>query len=98
MNEQQPWQLYVLRCSDGTLYTGITTDLDRRVREHQDGRGARYTRGRRPVICVGTWSYPDRARAARSEHAFKQLRRASKLHFIEQPGEWGVGALLSGGV
>jgi putative endonuclease len=78
MNGHPRWQLYVLRCADGTLYTGITTDLDRRVREHQDGCGARYTRGRRPVVCIGTWSYPDRARAAHAEYAFKQLRRSPR--------------------
>ena len=79
------WCLYVLRCADGTLYAGITTDLERRLAEHQAGTGARYTRGRGPLSCVGSWPYPDRSRAARAEHAFKRLSRAEKLRLLDRP-------------
>ena len=77
------WHVYLLRCSDGTLYAGITTDLERRVAEHNAGRaGAKYTRGRRPVTLA--WSEPvaDRAAASRREHAVKRLGRESKEELV----------------
>jgi len=76
--------LYVLRCADDTLYTGITTDLRRRVTEHQMGQGARYTRGRRPIWLVGAAPYPDRSAALRAEAAFKRLSRSRKLDRLEE--------------
>ena len=82
------WRMYVLRCVDDSLYTGITTDLERRLEEHQSGAGARYTRARLPVAVVGSWAYPDRSGASRAEAAFKKLRRADKLHYLEHPGAW----------
>jgi len=74
------WYVYVLRCADGTLYTGISTDPRRRLREHNGaGRsGARYTRGRRPVCLVYVETMPSRALAARREWAIKRLPRAAK--------------------
>jgi len=71
----------MLRCADGTLYTGITTDVARRVAEHNgEGRlGARYTRGRRPVALAYTEPADSRAAAARREAAIKQMDRACKL-------------------
>lgn len=74
------WFVYVLECSDGTLYTGITTDVARRVEEHNGSpKGARYTRARRPVLLVATWTHPDRKAASRAEAQFKRLGRAEKL-------------------
>ncbi len=76
----------MLRCADGTLYTGITTDVDRRVAEHNgdSGLGARYTRSRRPVeLALCRSRPPDRAEAARREAAIKQLDRARKLALCE---------------
>ena len=75
------WFVYMLRCADGTLYTGITTDVDRRVAEHNgdSGLGARYTRSRRPVTLAYVEPARDRAEAARREAAIKQLDRARKL-------------------
>jgi putative endonuclease len=72
------WYLYLLDCADGTTYTGITTDPRRRLKEHNAGRGARYTaqRKRRPVCLLGVWRLPDRASATRAEIRFKQ--RGSK--------------------
>lgn len=76
-----PWNVYMLRCADGTLYTGITTDLARRVAEHNgdSGLGARYTRSRRPVALVYVESADSRAQASRREAAIKRLDRARKL-------------------
>ena len=75
------WFVYMLRCADGTLYTGITTDVDRRVAEHNgdSGLGARYTRSRRPVTLAHVEPARDRAEAARREAAIKRLDRARKL-------------------
>jgi putative endonuclease len=75
------WFVYVLHCADGTLYTGITTDLDRRLREHNgEGHGgARYTRGRRPVRLHYYEAAASRAEAARREAVVKKLDRRSKL-------------------
>jgi putative endonuclease len=75
------WCVYMLRCADGSLYTGITTDVVRRVAEHNgDGpQGARYTRTRRPVQLVHVEAAACRAEATRREAAIKQLDRARKL-------------------
>jgi len=75
------WFLYVLRCADDTLYTGITTDLDRRVSEHNKGQGARYTAGHRPVKLIGSWRFPDRGAAQRAEFRFKRMGRRKKLQW-----------------
>ena len=74
------WWVYVLRCADGSFYTGITTDLPRRLHEHNGERpgGARYTRGRRPVVLHYEESAIDRAAAARREAALRRLARAAK--------------------
>jgi putative endonuclease len=76
------WQVYVIRCSDGTLYTGISTDVERRCRQHQSLRGARYFRGRAPVALVYLESGHDRGSASRREAAIKKLRRTDKLSLI----------------
>ena len=75
------WWVYLLRCADGTLYTGITTDLDRRLAEHNgDGpSGARYTRSRRPVQLVYCEAARNRSDASQREAAIKRLDRARKL-------------------
>ena len=74
--------VYILECNDGTLYTGWTTNLNRRVAEHNAGRGARYTRSRRPVKLVYHETHPDRRRAMQREAAIKKLPRAGKLALI----------------
>ena len=77
------WHLYVLQCADGTLYAGVTTDLQRRVEEHNSGtRAARYTRARRPVSLLRSWALPDRSAATKAEAAFKRLSRSHKLDII----------------
>jgi len=84
MTAPAPWFVYLLRCRDETLYCGITTDLTRRLREHNQGRaGAKYTRARRPVCLVFSRGFPDRASAARFEYQLKQLDRTEKLRFLQ---------------
>lgn len=73
------WFVYLLRCADGTLYAGITTDLERRLGEHNAGVGARYTRARLPVALIHAEAAADRAAASRREAAIKRLPRAAKL-------------------
>ena len=76
------WQLYLLRCRGGSVYAGITTDLERRVREHVSGRGANYTRAHPPECVLGSRAYPDRASASRAEHALKRQPKARKLAWL----------------
>lgn len=74
------WHLYIVRCGDGSLYTGITTDVERRLREHRRGgtRGAGYLRGRAPLEVVFAMPLADRGSALRAEFAVKQLDKARK--------------------
>jgi putative endonuclease len=78
-----PHYVYVLRCSDGTLYTGYTTDPERRAAEHDDGDGAKYTRCRTPVDLVHTEAFDSRSAAMAREHEIKQLSRAEKERLVE---------------
>jgi len=78
--------VYVLECADGTLYTGWTTDLERRLQAHNSGRGARYTRGRRPVSLVYHEEQPDRSAAQKREAAIRRLSRIDKFKLIEGKG------------
>ncbi len=77
---------YILECADGTLYTGWTEHLDRRVKAHNAGRGARYTRGRRPVRLVYWETHPSRNAAQRREAALRRLSRAQKQRLIHSFG------------
>ncbi len=74
-----PWFLYVLRCGDGTLYTGIALDVEARLEAHRAGRGARYTKGRGPLELVHAEPIGSRSDALKAERAFKALPRAQKL-------------------
>jgi putative endonuclease len=76
------FKVYLLRCSDGSLYAGITTDLERRLREHNSGRGAAYTRSRRPVALVYDELSGDRSTALRREAALRRLDRREKLALV----------------
>lgn len=73
-----PWTVYLVRCGDGSLYTGITTDPERRLLEHNRGCGGAYTRSRLPVILVYLEPARDRSHALRREHAIKRMSRAEK--------------------
>ncbi|HHH12797.1 MAG TPA: GIY-YIG nuclease family protein [Thiolapillus brandeum] len=74
--------VYIIRCSDGSLYTGITNDLPRRFDDHRRGRGAKYFRGREPLEVVHLEFFPDRASASRREWAIKAMSRPQKLELI----------------
>ncbi|HYN87770.1 MAG TPA: GIY-YIG nuclease family protein [Ardenticatenaceae bacterium] len=75
--------VYVVECADGTLYTGWTTDVERRVAEHNAGQGARYTRGRGPVRLLLVEAYATQAEAMRREVAIKRLSRAGKRRVVD---------------
>lgn len=78
------YYLYILRCADKTLYTGITTNLDRRVKEHNFSQlGATYTKARRPVIIVFSRSFKNRSLASKAEARIKKLSRLEKLKLIK---------------
>ena len=76
------WTVYMLRCADGTLYTGIAKDAAARLKTHNAGRGAKYTRTRRPVSLIWSEPAPCRSSASKREYAIKQLRRSEKLALI----------------
>ena len=77
------YYVYLLRCGDGTLYTGFTNDLARRLAAHNAGKGAKYTRGRRPVELVYWESFSNKSSALRREYAIKRLPRGQKLALIQ---------------
>ena len=76
--------MYVLECGDGTLYTGYTTDVEARLKTHQDGKGAKYTRARLPVTLIYQEEHPDKSAAMSAEALFKKKKRAEKLAYIEE--------------
>ena len=78
------WKLYILRCGDGTLYTGITTDVEKRLEAHRSGRGAKYTRGRGPLEPVYREECGDRSAALKRELEIKKLSREEKEKLIEK--------------
>lgn len=82
MDVGPPWSVYLLECADGTLYCGITNDLDARTAAHNAGKGARYTRGRTPLRVVWHEGGLTRGDALRREHAVKRLTREAKLRLI----------------
>jgi putative endonuclease len=78
------WHLYIVRCNDQSLYAGITTDICRRIQEHNESpKGARYTKARRPVTLLISWPYENRSQATKAELAFKKLTTKKKRRIIE---------------
>lgn len=77
------WVVYILRCADDTLYTGITNDLERRIAAHGEGKGAKYTRGRGPCELLFSEPHPDKGSALRRELEIKALGREGKLRLAE---------------
>ena len=80
------WFVYILECSDGSFYTGITTDLEKRVRRHNSGSGAKYTRSRRPVKLIYGKETASKSAAKRKEIEIKSLSRENKERLIEKGG------------
>jgi putative endonuclease len=83
-NMPSSWFVYILRCSDKSLYTGITTNLAKRLDEHNhSAKGAKYTRGRRPVSLLYSEQHPSRSDAASREHEIKHLKKKEKEQLIK---------------
>lgn len=78
------YYVYILECRDGTLYTGYTTDVSRRLSEHNKGVGAKYTRGRGPCTLVYSSTHSSKSEALREEYRIKQLSRSEKLDLIRK--------------
>lgn len=74
--------VYILRCCDGSLYTGYAKDVDDRLSQHNAGKGAKYTRSRLPVTLAAYWSFPTKSDALKEEYRIKQLTRSQKLTLI----------------
>ena len=81
------WYLYILRCGDGSLYTGITTDVEKRLEAHRSGKGAKYTRGRGPLKVVYREECGDHSEALKRELEIKALSREEKLKLLQNPEE-----------
>lgn len=80
------WQVYIVECSDRSLYTGITVDVSARIAQHNSGSGAKYTRGRLPVKLVYSECADDRGSALRREHEIKRLTAVGKRKLVSGPG------------
>lgn len=78
------WVVYILQCADQTLYTGITNDLPARITAHEEGRGAKYTKGRAPLALIYREECADRSAASRREIAIKKMPRERKMEMIAQ--------------
>jgi putative endonuclease len=78
------WIVYILKCGDGSLYTGITTDLSRRVVQHNEGTASHYTRSRLPVKLIFSETCRTRSQALKKEYAIKQLSRKAKQEYINK--------------
>jgi putative endonuclease len=79
--------VYILHCSDGTLYTGYTTNVENRLNTHNSGKGAKYTRSRLPVVLLAAWTFNSKSAALKEEHRIKCLSRAQKLRLSETISE-----------
>jgi len=73
------WYVYIVECSDGTLYTGITTNVNKRIETHNKGKGAKYTKARLPVVLKASFDGFDRSSASKEEYRIKQLTRKEKI-------------------
>ena len=77
------WIVYIVQCADNTLYTGITNNLERRIAQHESGKGAKYTKGRAPLIVIHTEKYRTKGEALKREYQIKSLDRPAKLQLIK---------------
>jgi predicted GIY-YIG superfamily endonuclease len=85
-SDSRSWWVYILRCGDGTLYTGIALDVPARLAQHRAGTGAKYTRGREPLELVYQEASPSRSAATRREAAIKRCSRGAKLALVQSMG------------
>ena len=86
--EENEHYLYVVCCKDDSLYAGYTNNLERRIKLHNEGKGAKYTRGRGPVELVLSKKYATKSEALKAEYAFKQLKRNEKQQYIRKQGQY----------
>ena len=86
-SEMKYWFVYLVECSDGSLYTGISTDVDARILKHNSGKGAKYTRNKTPVILKASWPFPNKSEASKKEYQIKKLSRQEKLLLINHRGK-----------
>ena len=77
------WWCYIVECNDGSLYTGITKDVEKRINSHNSGKGSKYCRGRQPVKLLVSWFFGSCSDAAKEEYRIKQLSREEKLKLID---------------
>ena len=89
-NNKPIWIVYILRCADGSLYTGITNDLEGRLQKHNNGSGAKYTRSRLPVSMIYSETVTDKSQALKREYALKQLKREEKERLIAEEKGLGI--------
>lgn len=87
---------YIVRCSDGTLYTGWTNDLDKRVKAHNEGKGAKYTRSRRPVSLAYFECFETKEQAMRREYEIKRFTREEKMKLTGSPCNCSAGRTVAG--
>jgi putative endonuclease len=87
MKHQKQWVVYLLHCADGSLYCGTTNDLEKRLEKHNAGKGAKYLRGRLPVVLAYSETAENKSAALKREYAIKQLSRAQKLELIGKTDE-----------
>lgn len=80
----KPWFVYLIECADGSLYTGVAVDVEKRYAEHATGKGARYTRSHPPARLLATFPHPDRSSALKAEYAIKQLSPGEKRALARQ--------------
>jgi putative endonuclease len=81
-NSDKKHVFYVLECRDGSFYAGYTNDLEKRIIVHNEGKGAKYTRAKRPVSCIYNEIYETKQQAMQAEYAFKQLTRPQKIRYM----------------
>lgn len=80
----KPWFVYLIECVDGSLYTGVAVDVEKRYAEHAAGKGARYTRSHPPARLLARFPHPDRSSALKAEYAIKQLSPGEKRALAQQ--------------
>ena len=81
---ESSWYLYIMRCGDGSLYTGITTDVEKRLEVHRSGKGAKYTRGRGPLALIYRERCGSHSDALKRERQIKAMSREEKLRMVEE--------------
>jgi len=82
--KDQPWFVYIISCNDQTLYTGVTNNIEKRLFDHENGRGAKYTKGRGPLQLVYREKFLDRSSASQREYQIKKMSRLQKLSLIDK--------------